>query len=327
MRIHYLFCLVLISLFTTACQEEIALDLPPNEPELVVEAYLVDLDFYIPDGDLDCSGITIIPRELIVFGASLAANFPIEDAESRSDYFPFKKVVLSSTADYFSNAAPPAVSDATVKLFENGILVEALAEDAFIPGTYRFTYNPVVDASYHLEIEALGNFYKTEAEVYRSVPPIINIGANFGPNFLQDSCAYYMAMDTYERPGPGDFYRWMFYVNDKFDNRPNFISIATDDGIDGFCLFGFDVYGDELELGDTVTVFQMAVSESYYNFAFALRSRTGQVGSPFDAPPSPITGNIKNITKNTNAHGYFAAGGVSANFFGVPGTIPDTVCP
>ena len=309
------------------CQEEITLDLPPNEPELVVEGYLTDLDFFIPDGDLNCFGDTVIPREFIVFGAQLAAGFPVDSAEETADFFPFNKVTLTSTADYFSNEAPPAVSNATVRLFQDGELVETLVEDQSEAGVYRITHDPEVGSEYHLEIEALGNFYETEPELYRSVPPLIGMEALYQPNFIGDSCAYYMGIQTYEKQGAGDHYRWMFYINNEYERRPNFISITNDEGIDGFCLFGFDVYGDELELGDTITTFQMITSEAYYDFNFALRSRTGQVGSPFDAPPSPITGNVNNVTKGSKANGFFAAGAITANYLVVPDTIPDVDCP
>ncbi|GAB5539853.1 MAG: hypothetical protein Salg2KO_19560 [Salibacteraceae bacterium] len=314
--------IIALVLILSGCQEEIDLELPDVEPELVVEAYLTDLDFFIPDSDLDCSGITTFPRELIVAGASLAATFPVDSAEEVSDYFPFNKVVLTSTANYFSNATPPPVTDATVELYQDGNLVETLSHDGSNPGTYPITHDPVVGSEYHLEIEALGKFYETKKETYKAVPPLIGLGANYGPNFIQDSCAYYLGIDTYEKAGAGDFYRWFFYINGKYDARPNFITLSTDDGIDGLCLFGLDVYGDELELGDTLTVFQMMTSEGYYNFNVALRSRTGQVGSPFDAPPSPISGNVENITDNKLAIGFFAAGGITANFVVVPDEVP-----
>ena len=101
----------------------------------------------------------------------------------------------------------------------------------------------------------------------------------------------------------------MFYVNNKYDSRPNFIATANDDGIDGFCLFGLDVYGDELELGDTVTVFQMCSTEAYFNFVNTVRSQTAFVGGPFDGPPAPITGNLMNLTTNKAAYGFFGVGG------------------
>src|SRR5690606_27863528 len=112
-------------------------------------------------------------------------------------------------------------------------------------------------------------------------------------------------VETFEKPGTGDNYRWMFYINNKYDARPSFLATATDDGIDGFCLFGLDVYGDELELGDTIITFQMRTSAAYTNFIGSIRNQTANVGSPFDSPPAPIKGNLTNLTTNKPAFGFF----------------------
>ena len=215
-----------------------------------------------------------------------------------------------------------------MKLFKDKNLVETLVEDPELPGVYRITHDPDAsgEAYYHLEIDALGNFYETVPELYVSTPPLIGVSANYGPNFLGDSCAYYMGMDTYETPGLGDNYRWMFYINNEYVSNPGFIAGSNDDNFDGLCLFGIDVYGNELELGDTVVVFQLRVSDTYSSFIGSLQNQTAFVGSPFDTPPAPIRGNLKNVTTGINAFGYFSAGGISANLVVVPDTIPDEPC-
>ncbi len=318
--------LAITLVIVNSCQEVIELDLPPNEAELVVEGYLTDLDFFIPEQDLDCSGLFTIPKSDIEFAAGLAAQFPIDSIESVTDYFPFNKVKLTTTSDYFSNAAAPAVSNAIVQLFKNNELVETLVEDPSIPGTYRFTHDPEVGANYHLEIEALDNFYETEPQTYNAVPPLLGVDAYYRSNFLQDSCAYYLGIDTYEKPGLGDHYRWMFYINNKYESDPVFISTFDDAQIDGLCLFEFDVYGDELRLGDTIVVFQMRTNEGYSNFINSLRNQTAFVGGPFDTPPAPIRGNLKNVTTGKEAFGYFIAGGISANAGFVPEEVLEEGC-
>lgn len=306
----------------SACQEEINLELPDNEPDLVVEGYLVDLDFILPEGDLDCSGVVTIPLEEIQFAAAIASQFPIDSIEKEADIFPFNKVKLSTTTDYFSEDTAPVVSNAQVRLYKDGELVEELLEDANEPGTYRITHDPEVGAVYYLEIEALDNFYTTEPETYMAVPPLLAVNAIYRENFIGDSMFYYMGIQTYEKQGEGDYYRWFFYENNKLRTRPTLISTTNDEGLDGLCLFDFDVYGNELNLGDTLVVFQMKTSENYFNFVNSIRSQTAFVGSPFDAPPAPIVGNVKNETTGRNAQGFFHASGISANAVVVPDTIP-----
>ena len=43
------FILIIGLIAFTGCQEEIDLDLPATEPELVVEGYLTQRDYYFPD--------------------------------------------------------------------------------------------------------------------------------------------------------------------------------------------------------------------------------------------------------------------------------------
>ncbi len=322
---HTVLLLMVISL--GACQEVIELELPENEPELVVEGYLTQRDYYIPEGDLDCSGVVTIPKSDIEFGVALVDAFiNIDSIEAEADYFPFNKVQLSTSVGYFAEGGNPPVRNAVVKLFEDGDEVETLVEDASLPGTYRITYLPKVGSAYHLEIEALGNFYETTPETYQSVAPLLGVNAIYNSNFIGDTCAFYLGIDTYEKPGKGDHYRWMFYINNEYVDDPVFISTFDDADIDGLCLFEFDVYGNELELGDTITVFQIRTSPGYSNFINSLRNQTAFVGGPFDTPPAPIRGNVKNVSTGEDAFGYFMAGGLSANAGFVPNEIPEGGC-
>lgn len=313
---------VALSLLLFGCQEEITLDVPETGPELVVEGFLSDLDFYIPEQDLDCGGGVVFPREQILLAAGLAAQFDIDSIENETDYFPYNKVRLTQSAPYFSNEATPAVSGANVRLMKDGILVETLAEDASYPGTYRITHNPVVGSSYHLEIDALGKYFTTDPETYTDVPPLISVDAVFNSEPLFDSAGYYMAINTYEKPGPGDHYRWAFYVNNEYLDDPFFVSIVSDMGIDGSCVPGIDVYGNQLEMGDTMIVFQSRISAEYYNFLFSLRQQTAFSGGPFDTPPAPIKGNVNNVTDGKKAFGYFVPAAVAVNALIVPDTVP-----
>ena len=323
---HLALCCSLL-IVITSCQEVIELDLPENEAELIIEGYLTQRDYYIPETDLDCSGIVTIPKSDIEFGVSIVDQFiNIDSIEAEADYFPFNKVQLSSTVGYFSESGNPPVSNAVVKLFEDGNEVETLAEDPEIPGTYRITYLPKVGSAYHVEIEALGNFYETTPETYNAVPPLLGVNPIYKSNFIGDSCAYYLGVDTYEKPGVGDHYRWMFYINNNYVAEPQFISTFDDSDLDGVCLFEFDVYGNELELGDTIIVFQLRTSPGYSNFINSLRNQTAFVGGPFDTPPAPIRGNLKNVTTGEDAFGYFMAGGLSANAGFVPETEPEEGC-
>lgn len=322
-----LFFLFAASVLLAGCQEVIELDLDDPVPELVIEAYISGLDFYIPDDDLVCSPTDIIPRDTLLFYAAFAQLFDIDSIEATTDYFPYNKVKLSTTAPYFSNSAAPRVSDALVQLFENGTLVETLTEEENEAGIYRISHDPVVGALYHLEIEATidGTLkrYETTPEEYLSTPPVLTTSAEFNPDPLfGDSAGYFLSLNTYEVPGAGDHYRWSFYINNEYQSDPSDISITTDDGIDGACVPGSDVYGDRLAFNDEIAVFQSRISQRHFDFLANVRAQTAFVGGPFDTPPAPIVGNVKNVTDGTNAYGYFVASAVSVGYAVVPSSNP-----
>lgn len=330
-RSHSILILFLISLLAVSCQEPIELELEDNVPELVIEGYLSQRDYLIPDEGVDCgAGLALSKEELLFATAAADAFIDIDSIENQTDYFPFNKVKLSTTANYFDEGTTPAVSDAVVNLFEDGTLVETLLEDPDIPGTYRITYLPVVGSFYHLEIEALGMTYETTPEEYQAVPPLINLPqlpfVQYVPTFFGDTCQYQLALNSFEAPGLGDHYRWMFYLNGEYEDDPVFIATFDDSDIDGVCLLQIDIYGNSLLLEDTLIVFQMKTSAGYNSFIERLRNQTAFVGGPFDTPPAPINGNVKNLTTGKDAFGYFVCGGISAGAAIVPDTIPAGGC-
>lgn len=321
MKKPFLFLFIALAFF--GCQEVIELELEDPEPELVIEGYITDLDFFIPDGDLVCSPEEVIRKETLDSLAFFARLFDVDSIEAEADYFPYNKVRLTTTAPYFDNEDVPTVSGAVVQLFENDNLVETLQESATEPGIYRITHDPQVGAMYHLRIEALDNIYETLPEEYKSVPPILFTTAEYNENPpFGDSAGYYMGVNTYEPEGPGDYYRWSFYINNKYDSSPFSLAITNDDGIDGSCVPGFDVYGERLELGDTIVIFQMRFGQRHYDFLTNLRQQTAFVGSPFDTPPAPIRGNLKNLTTEKDAFGYFLPAAVSVGRVVVPSENP-----
>ncbi|NQV53521.1 MAG: DUF4249 domain-containing protein [Flavobacteriales bacterium] len=319
------------SLWMTACQEPIELDLEDNVPELVVEGYMTQRDYLIPEEGFDCGSGFALTKDQIKLTTDITDAFlNIDSIEAQTDYFPYNKVQLTSTANYFEEGATPRVSNAIVRLMKNGALVETLVEAPNEAGTYPITHLPEVGASYHLEIDAMDAFYETTPEIYKAIPPLIVLpdlpNVTYRPNFIGDSCQYYVGINTYEAIGRGDHYRWMFYLNNEFVSDPVFIATFDDSDVDGICLLQFDIYGNSLELSDTLIVFQMSTSEGYSNYINSFRNQTAFVGGPFDTPPAPIRGNVKNVSTGKDAFGYFICGGISATAVIVPDTIPVGGC-
>ncbi len=81
--------------------------------------------------------------------------------------------------------------------------------------------------------------------------------------------------------------------------------------MDGNFIPEFNVTNELYSKPDTVRIVQERISKDAYEFLIAIQSQTAFVGGPFDTPPSPINGNVKNLEDpRKNALGFFGAAGV-----------------
>ncbi len=224
-------------------------------------------------------------------------------------------VNLTYTSAYFSNAAPPRATGATVFLRDdNG--GETLMEE-IAPGVYTYPTGGEVGRTYHLEISLPnGERYLSNPEILNEVPPILDIRSPVSsrtPSALFDEepdQIYEVVIDTYEPPGVGDYYRWRSVVNGIPQNDPIDIFVASDEFVDGNPILNFNVTNTLYFEGDTVTIIQESISRALYEFLLLVQAQTAFVGGPFDTPAAPILGNVKNQNSpDRRALGFFGAVG------------------
>ncbi len=222
-----------------------------------------------------------------------------------------KRVLLSSTANYFNNTTTPKISGALVILYNETGVVDTLEEKE--AGVYVTNHIGKIGSMYHIYIRTKeGEEYESNPELLHSVPEIDSIYYEFKEKTAFQDEGYYVKIDTYEPAGVGDHYRWRKYVNDEYENTPFDIIIATDQFVDGNPIIGIEVNFEPLELGDTFRVEQMSISRAAYDFLLQLQNQTAFVGSLFDTPPAALKGNVKRLDKSGNdALGFFGAAAVA----------------
>jgi hypothetical protein len=222
------------------------------------------------------------------------------------------RILLSTTANYFNNDENPAVTDATVTLFnENGPIMDL---DEYTPGQYTANYTGQAGETYHIYIQlANGEEYQSIPEKLCAVSGIDTIISEYKEqvNFENDE-GYFVSIDTKEPPEIGNYYRWKQYLNGNFLNKPDDILIASDEFVNGNAIVGLTINIDPLELGDHFRVQQLSLSQSAFEFLSKLELQTANVGSMFDAPPIAVKGNIIPLHQTKKqALGYFGASGLS----------------
>ncbi len=244
------------------------------------------VDLKVPDGDI----------QLVVDGW-------LTDQEGE------KRVLLSTTANYFDQTVPPQVEGAVVILYDDFGVVDTLNEKS--PGVYTTETVGKAGRTYHLSIlTAEGETYESDPETLIEVPEITNIYAEFKEESVFEEEGYYISIDTYEPEGIGNYYRWKQYRNGEFMNAPLDLIFASDEFVDGNPILGFEVNTEPLELGDHYRVQQLSISKEAFEFYTQLQTQTAFVGFLFDSPPAALKGNIRPVDPNgKKALGYF---GVSA---------------
>jgi hypothetical protein len=275
----------LILLLFAACTDVVELDVPAAEPEIVV------------DGELT----------------------------NDRDVF----VKLSQTAGFFDNADFLNISGAQVSIFEDGQEVSTLAESSTTAGLYESNFRGSINKTYRIRIEIGGNvpdkiagIWWSDLDTMRAVPPLDSLKqASLDRNTTPQAFfpGEYALLYFGDLPGEGDFYRIVRNLNDSVFAQESII--FSDEGVDGAYFGGgifpaVAIYGpfNEPEVGelpDSLGVTMQSVSPDFNNFMTVLNSQVN-TGSPFDAPPALVLGNIrKEGEAGTFGFGYFRVVGSS----------------
>jgi hypothetical protein len=238
---------------------------------------------------------------------------------------------LSTTAPYFSDEETTTISGARVSIWQGSTELGLLTESSLTAGYYSSNFQGSVGKTYHIEVLVAGNYpektlgtWVSALDTLRACPPIDSIkqatlNRSTTPQAFEEG--EYALMYFGDIPNARNYYRLRRTLNDSaFANE---IIFFDDEGVDGV-YFGsgifppISIYGPfeekEMELEpDTLVVRLESISRSFNDFLELVNSQT-QVGSPFDAPPALVVGNIhRKGDVNDYAFGYFNVVGTNTN--------------
>ena len=223
-----------------------------------------------------------------------------------------QSITLTTTAPYFSDAAPPPATGATVRVTDDAGVVVTFGESA--PGRYTTTLLTIrVGAQYKLTVTFEGQTYES-TETAMSVAPIDSLYLEAPqPGRFSGTEGVRATIDLVDPPGLGNFYLWDQFIDGVRvlgpDSSFKYRMVAMDDAVDGLTIEGFQPYeGIDIPVGSTVLMRQVGLSERMYRYYFAFSDQVSSDGSPFAVPPSSIRGNVSNITDPSRFPlGYFHA--------------------
>ncbi|KOY87284.1 hypothetical protein AD998_15005 [bacterium 336/3] len=224
-----------------------------------------------------------------------------------------QSIRLSTTAPYFQNGKPPAITDAIVTLSDSDGNTEQLTHAG--NGIYNINQiEGIVGNTYKLQIRWQGETYEAQTEITPNVPQIdsIVVKKEKRPNIpASKGEGYFLFYNGPENEGVGDNFRVKVYRNDSLMNRPDNIIIAEDQFVDGNYLSNLELNnGDPFRVGDKLKVEVLSITRDAFNFYNELILQT-QNGGLFANPPSNVRTNILNINpKGKKAVGYFGGASV-----------------
>lgn len=222
-------------------------------------------------------------------------------------------IILSKTAPYFNDGRTPRATNATVMITSDANDTIQLVESADAPGNYVAQEAGEIGKTYTLHIRlSTGELYESLPEKMNRITPIDSIyykdAEEVDDPFLDEG--FVVLFDTKEPLGVGDYYRWIYYLNGVPITGPDDLFFNSDELVDGNTITEVSLV-DGLVIGDSVLIKQLSITERNYNYLIQIMQIT-QVGGPFDSPPSPIKGNVKNKEAGKyDALGYFTVSGAS----------------
>lgn len=222
-------------------------------------------------------------------------------------------LTLSTTAPYFTNAAPPIVTKAAVTLTDNLGNRDTLKETK--PGKYLMAQRGQIGRSYTLRIRlANGEQYTAQTEIKRAGITDRLIAIYEKP--IDDDEGYYAYGFLREPKGQGDFYRFKSYVNTALKNLPQDLSFSEDRLVEQPDDLPFNPIDSvridyTLKTGDKVRFEVLSITEDQYNFFTEMIQQTTN-GGLFANPPANVRTNVRNTNPNgRKAVGYFGGSAVS----------------
>tara|TARA_R110002050_G_scaffold225447_1_gene361342 strand:- start:13916 stop:14797 length:882 start_codon:yes stop_codon:yes gene_type:complete len=279
--------LFVFSLIFASCQDVIEIDVPVGATELVISGQISDKD---------------------------------------SAY-----VQLSTTSPYFSQGETRVISGARVSIWKGNAEMALLSESISKPGFYSSNFQGSIGEIYHIEVDISGDYprstlgtWVSKSDTLRACPPLdslvqATLSRTTTPRAFEEG--EYALMFFGDIPDTKNYYRVKRTLNDSAFARE--IIIFDDFGLDGAYFGGGEfppvsIYGpfeeDKMDLEkDTLVVRVESISDDFQSF-LTLVSSQDQVGSPFDAPPALVVGNIhRKDNEREYAFGYFSVVGTNSN--------------
>lgn len=265
-QLQYILCGLVLLLSFSACEKEIDVPLPTADSEIVVEAYINQLNPFF--------NYVILTRSIDYFTPNLDA-------------------ITVSNAQVFITEGKANGTDTVWDDANKKQMVE-IAPDS-IPGIYfNLGLTGKIGHVYKLEIETDGKYIFGVTEIPDLVT-LDSLTASFTVNPVNDKdTGYFMTIHFDEPVAKGDNYRYLYKVGaDSLFFGWGAINeddgVFNDDIING--VYRSFTFGDRFKFNDTVSFYLTSINRAAYNF-WDSYAQARNNGGPF-ATPVQLKSNIQ----------------------------------
>lgn len=266
MKLLNKYIIVLLSFFLLSCEDVVDVDLDNSAPKIVIDASIL-----------------------------------WEKGTTGSE----QTIRITTTGDYYSSTVP-IVSGASVKVTDSNNNEYIFTE---VPNTGKYVcnnFNPILNETYFLEVNALGQLYKASEKLI-PVPEITTVEQKNDGGFLGEDIE--LKFNFLDNPAEENYYLEHYQV--PFRPFPLY-GVFNDEFFNGNNMFSL-IFDEDFEAGQNITFRLHGISEQYHNYMNILLSISGGLSNgPFSTPPATVKGNIINQNnKKKYPFGYFRLSEVS----------------
>jgi Domain of unknown function (DUF4249) len=207
-------------------------------------------------------------------------------------------IKLTYNQDFYDSGAVKPATGLMVTVFDDLGNTEVLIETPSNSGYYPIKTLGVIGRSYSLSIKTADKEYRSEPQKLMAKAPLnYLIQHEYTVNnrpipFIPPGI--YALFGYTDDASTTDYSLVRLAINDTLLKDLSYFTVVEDRFISGSTVDSI-AFGKRFKVGEKVTIEHRSISKGAFDFLNQVGAQLGSAGSPFEVPPGPIRGNLRNV--------------------------------
>jgi hypothetical protein len=207
-------------------------------------------------------------------------------------------IKLTYNQDFYDSGAVKPATGLTVTVFDDLGNTEVLIETPSNSGYYPIKTLGVIGRSYSLSIKTADKEYLSEPQKLMAKAPLnYLIQHEYTVNnrpipFIPPGI--YALFGYTDDASTTDYSLVRLAINDTLLKDLSYFTVVEDRFISGSTVDSI-AFAKRFKVGEKVTIEHRSISKGAFDFLNQVGAQLGSAGSPFEVPPGPIRGNLRNV--------------------------------